>query len=80
MTHAERCIVEFLISSNATEMTELPDWLLALVEGDGGDELSHELITAAALLFVRRQRPGIGLGPAQQVLADYVSDPARLEE
>jgi len=80
MTHAERRIVEFLISSNATEMTELPDWLLALVEGDGGDELSQELITAAAFLFVRRQRPGIGLGPAQQVLAGYVSDPAKLEE
>ena len=36
MTHGERCIIEFLITSNTTAMADLPDWFLALVEGDGG--------------------------------------------
>jgi hypothetical protein len=80
MTHAERRIVEFLLTSNATELVDLPDWFLALVEGDGGQEPSHEMITAASLMLVRRERPGIKFGPARRVLAAYASDPAKLEE
>ena len=41
MTHAELRIVEFLITSNATELVDLPDWFLALVEGEGGEERSE---------------------------------------
>src|SRR5438105_1968186 len=70
MTHAERRIVEFLITSNPTEVTDLPDWFLALVEGDGGEGPSDELITAASLMFVRRERPGIKFGTARRILLD----------
>jgi hypothetical protein len=80
MTHGERRIVEFLITSNATEMADLPDWFLAVVEGDGRDEPSPELITAASLMLVRRERPGIKFGPARRMLADFANDPAKLEE
>ena len=80
VTHAEQRIVEFLIHSNATELADLPDWFLALVEGDGGSEPSQEMITAASLLYVRRQRPGIEFGAAQRLLASYASDPERLDE
>jgi hypothetical protein len=80
MTHAERRIVEFLLTSNATELADLPDWFLALIEGEGGDEPSHELITAASLLFVRRERPGIKFGPARHLLTCYAADPVKLAE
>ncbi len=80
MTDAEERIIEFLINSNATEMADLPDWFLALVEGDGGNELSQEMITAASFLYVRRQRPGIAFDAAQRFLASYARDPAGLEE
>jgi hypothetical protein len=80
MTHAERRIVEFLITSNATELADLPDWFLALVEGEGGEELSQEMITAASLMLVRRERPGIKFGPARRMLAELANDPAKLEE
>ena len=56
-----------------------PDWLLALLEDDGA-EPSHALITAASLLYVRRQRPGIGFEAAQLLLAASAADPARLED
>jgi hypothetical protein len=44
MTDAEQRIVEFLITSNATELADLPDWFLALLEGDveGGVWLRFE--------------------------------------
>ena len=80
MTHAERRIIEFLLTSNATEPADLPDWFLALIEGDGEEGPSHELITAASLMFVRRESPGIKFGTARRILAGYVSDPARFEE
>jgi hypothetical protein len=48
MTDAELRIVEFLMTSDATRPADLPDWLLALLEGDRQEELSHELITAAS--------------------------------
>ena len=80
MTDAERRIVEFLITSNATELADLPDWFLALLEGDVEGELSHELITAASLMFVRRERPGIKFGTAREILASYATDPSKLEE
>jgi hypothetical protein len=80
MTHAERRIVEFLLTTNATEMADLPDWFLSLVEGNGGQEPTQEMITAASLMLVRRERPGIKFGPARRVLAAYASDPAKLEE
>jgi hypothetical protein len=80
MTDAELRIVAFLMTSDATCPADLPDWLLALLEGDGQEELSHELITAASLLYARRLRPGIGLDAAWALIADYAADPARLED
>jgi hypothetical protein len=80
MTQSELRIVEFLITSNVTEMTDLPDWFLALVEVEGGEGPSHELITAASLILVQRERPGIKFGTARRLLADLASDPAKLEE
>ena len=61
MTDTELRIIEFLMTSNATRPADLPDWLLVLLEGDRLDELSHEMITAASLMYVRRLRPGISL-------------------
>jgi hypothetical protein len=68
VTHAEQRIVEFLFSSNATEMADLPDWFLALGERDGG----HELMTTASFPYSTydeeashasvRQTNGISLG------------------
>jgi hypothetical protein len=80
MTEAERRIVEFLITSNATEITDLPDWFLALLEDEGGDEPSHEMITAASLMLIRREQPGIRFGAARRLLAEYAGDPAKLGE
>jgi hypothetical protein len=80
MTDAELRIVAFLMTSDATRPADLPDWLLTLLEGDPQQELSHELITAAALLYVRRLRPGIGFHAARALLADYAADPARLDD
>src|SRR4051794_41860399 len=80
MTEAELRIIEFLMSSEATAPADLPDWLLALLEGECPDELSHELITAASLLYVRRERPGIGFDTARALIAAFAADPARLEE
>jgi hypothetical protein len=44
MTNAELRIIEFLMTSDATRPAELPDWMLALLEGDRPDELSHDTI------------------------------------
>jgi hypothetical protein len=79
MTQAEQRIVEFLVTSNATRPEDLPDWFLMLIEGDGGAEISHELITAASFILMRRERPGIKFSVARQMLAKDTSDPARLE-
>ena len=68
MTEAERRIVAFLLASDATTPADLPDWLLALLEGDDPEELSHELITAASLLYARRLRPGISVDVPMLVL------------
>src|SRR3954454_14961822 len=80
MTNAELRIIEFLMTSDATRPADLPDWLLALLEGDRPEELSHELITAASLMYVRRLHPGIGFGAARALIARYAADPARLED
>ena len=80
MTDAELRIVEFLMTSDATRPGDLPDWLLALLEGNPREELSHELITTAALMYVRRLNPGISVETALALIADYAADPARLEE
>jgi hypothetical protein len=80
MTDGERRIVEFLITSNATEMADLPDWLLGLVERESGEGPSRELITAASLMLVRRDRPGIKFGAARRLPAGYAEDPAKLAE
>ena len=80
MTDAELRIITFLMTSDATRPADLPDWLLALLEGDGSEELSHELITAASLIYIRRERPGISFGAARALIAEYAADPARLEE
>ena len=66
MTEAELRIIEslFLMTSHATRPADLPDWLLALLEDDHSEELTHELITAATLISIRRQRPGISFGAA----------------
>ena len=80
MTDAELRIITFLMTSDATRPADLPDWLLALLEGDGSEELSHELITAASLIYIRRERPGISFGAARALIAEYAADSARLEE
>ncbi len=80
MTDAELRIVEFLRTSEATRPADLPDWLLALLEGERQEELSHELITAASLMYVRRLRPGISFDAARALLAEYAADPVRLED
>jgi hypothetical protein len=80
MTEAERRILAFLSTSDATRPADLPDWLLALLEGDREHELSHELITAASLLYARRLHPGISLDAARALIAAYAADPARLED
>jgi hypothetical protein len=80
MTEAELRIVEFLMTSDAIRPADLPDWLLALLEADRHEELSHELITAATLMYVRRLHPGIGFGTARALIAEYAADPARLED
>ncbi|MFO0888259.1 MAG: hypothetical protein U0790_03825 [Isosphaeraceae bacterium] len=80
MTEAELRIIAFLMTSHATGPADLPDWLLSLLEGDDAEEPSHELITAAALMYVRRLRPGIGFGAARSLIAEYAADPARLED
>ncbi len=80
MTDAELRIIEFLMTSDATRPADLPDWMLALLEGDRPDELSHELITAASLIYVRRLHPGIRFHAARALIAGYADDPARLEE
>src|SRR5262249_22590512 len=43
-------------------------------------EPSHELITTAALMYVRREQPGISFDTARALIANYVADPARLED
>ncbi len=80
MTDAERRIIEFLMNSDATRPADLPDWLLVLLEDGRQEEPSHELITAAALIYFRRQRPGISFDTARALIAEYAADPARLEE
>jgi hypothetical protein len=80
MTEAERRIIAFLLASDATTPADLPDWLLALLEGEDPEELSHELVTAASLLYARRLRPGISFDAARVLLAAYAADPARLQE
>jgi hypothetical protein len=80
MTDAELRIIAFLMTSDATRPAELPDWMLALLEGDCPDELSHELITAASLIYVRRLHPGIRFHAARALIAQYTDDPARLED
>ena len=80
MTDAELRIIAFLMTSDATRPADLPDWLLAFLEDDHSEELTHELITAAALIYLRRERPGISFSTAQALIAEYAADPARLEE
>ena len=80
MTEAELRIIEFLMTSDATGPADLPDWLLSLLEADRHEEMSHELITAATLMYVRRLHPGIGFAAARALIAEYAADPAGLEE
>jgi hypothetical protein len=68
------------MTSDAIRPADLPDWLLALFEADRHEELSHELITAATLMYVRRLHPGISFGAARALIARYAADPARLED
>ena len=80
MTDAELRIIEFLMTSDATRPADLPDWLLALLEGECQEELSHELITTASIMYVRRLNPGISVDTALALIAEYAADPVRLEE
>ena len=80
MTEAELRIIAFLMTSDATRPADLPDWLLSLLEADHHDEPSHELITAASLMYVRRLNPGISFGTARALIAECAADPARLED
>jgi hypothetical protein len=80
MTDAELRIIEFVITSDATRPADLPDWMLTFLDGDAEREPSHELITAASLMYVRRLHPGIRFATARALIAEYASDPARLED
>ena len=80
MSDAELRIIEFLMTSDATRPADLPDWLLDLLEDDHHEELSHELITTASLMYVRRLNPGISFDAARALITEYAADPARLEE
>ena len=80
MTEAELRIIEFLMTSDATRPADLPDWLLSLLEADRHEEPSHELITAAALMYARRLHPGIGFGAARSLIAEYAADPAKRDD
>ena len=80
MTAAELRIIEFLMSSNATRPADLPDWLLILIEVDAEEPPTHELITTALLMFVRRERPGISFAEARNVIAGYSDDLSKLKE
>ena len=80
MTDAELRIIEFLMTSDATRPADLPDWLLDLLEADHHEELSHELITTASIMYVRRLNPGISVDTALALIAEYVAEPVRLEE
>ena len=80
MTDAELRIIEFLMTSDATRPADLPDWLLELLEADHQEEPSHELITTASLMYVRRLNPGISFDTARALIAEYAADPVRLEE
>jgi hypothetical protein len=80
MTDAELWIIEFLISSDATRPADLPDWLLTLLDRDRQNEPSHELITAASLMYIRRLHPAMSFGTAPALIAEYAADRARLED
>jgi len=80
MTDAELRIIQFLMTSHATRPADLPDWMLALFERDCPDQLCHELITAASLIYVRRLHPGIRFHAARALIAEYAADPARLQD
>jgi hypothetical protein len=80
MTQNELRIIEFLITTNATELADLPDWLLHIIDADQAGDVNHELITTASLMFIRRERPGIGYGAARRLLATYAADPVKRDE
>jgi hypothetical protein len=80
MTDAELRIIAFLMTSDATKPADLPDWLLTLLDADGREEPSHELITTASLMYVRRLHPGIRFDDARALNAAYTDEPARLED
>jgi hypothetical protein len=80
MTNGELRIIDFLMTSDATRPADLPDSMLALLEDDRSEELSHELITAVSLMYARRLHPGISLDTARALIAQYAADLARLED
>ena len=80
MTDSDIRIIAFLEASAATGPADLPDWMLALLEGDHPEEMSSELITAASLIYIRRLHPGIGLDAARALMAESADDPARLAD
>ena len=81
MTDDELRIIAFLEEAPAAARPDdLPDWMLALLEGDRPEEMSHELITAASLIYFRRLHPGIGLDAARALMAEYADDPAQLAD
>jgi hypothetical protein len=80
MTDAELRIIEFLMTSVATRPADLPDWMLRFLDADAEGEPSHELITAASLMYIRRLRPGISFAAARALIAEYAADPAWLED
>ena len=80
MTDAELRIIAFLMTSQAARPADLPDWMLARLEGDRPEEMTHELITAASLLYARRLWPGLGFHAARARIAQYAADPARLDD
>jgi hypothetical protein len=80
MTDAELRIIEFLFTSDATRPADLPDWMLTFLNADADGEPTHELITAASLMYVRRLHPGISFDDARALITEYAADPARLQD
>ncbi|HMB03368.1 MAG TPA: hypothetical protein VKP69_06460 [Isosphaeraceae bacterium] len=82
MTKNEQTIIEFLFSNDVVELADLPDWLLGLMGCEWGEEEQPppKFITGALCLLVRREYPGVTLGKAQRLMADSLTNPAKVEE
>ena len=66
------------MTSDATRPADLPDWLLAILEGDRQDESSHEMTRIERILmhcsdWTKRLRRGMGERPQWRARAESSS-------